>query len=177
MITLTYKLNDYMACLSYIDLALSNKPNFAKGHDLRKRIYGEYPFLDPDPERKDSKPTYFRPVEENPELVKNYRDRIAEPPQVLTCDSLSYAGLASVLHRYIINELKLLFCDFRLNGYYSVLLRTYVDWCADPVRGENKVTDYVHLEYQPPPPPVVGPESDSGQEIEVVATSKEEGTN
>ena len=115
MITLTYKLNDYMACLSYIDLALSNKPNFAKGHDLRKRIYGEYPFLDPDPERKDSKPTYFRPVEENPELVKNYRDRIAEPPQVLTCDSLSYAGLASVLHRYIINELKLLLCDFRLN--------------------------------------------------------------
>ena len=59
-----------------------------------------------------------------------------------------------------------------------MLLRTYVDWCADPVRGENKVTDYVHLEYQPPPPPVVGPpESDSGQEIEVVATSKEEGTN
>ena len=99
MITLTYKLGDYLACLSYIDLALANKPTYKKGREVRQKIFDEYPFLDPDPVRKKRAPTLVRKVEENPELVRLYRERLAAPPAKVVCDNLTFEGLAATLHR------------------------------------------------------------------------------
>ncbi len=49
IITITYKIEDYMACLRYIEWALQLDPDYSKGKRLRGQIYEEYPFLHPDP--------------------------------------------------------------------------------------------------------------------------------
>ena len=56
LITMTYKLGDFFACLSYIDAALRDNPEFEKGHKLKKRIYDECPYLDPDPKNWNKEP-------------------------------------------------------------------------------------------------------------------------
>ena len=35
LITMTYKLGDFMACLSYINIPLRENPEFEKGHKLK----------------------------------------------------------------------------------------------------------------------------------------------
>ena len=49
-----------MACLSYINIALRENPEFEKGHKLKKRIYDECPYIDPDPNNWNKEPDFSR---------------------------------------------------------------------------------------------------------------------
>ena len=60
LITMTYKLGDFISCLSYIDVALNENPDFEKGHKLKKRIYDECPYIDPDPKNWNKEPDFSR---------------------------------------------------------------------------------------------------------------------
>ena len=53
---MTYKLGDFLACLNYIGVALEENPEFEKGHKLKKRIYDECPYIDPDPKNWNKEP-------------------------------------------------------------------------------------------------------------------------
>ena len=49
-----------MACLSYINIALRENPDFEKGHKLKKRIYDECPYIDPNPNNWNKEPDFSR---------------------------------------------------------------------------------------------------------------------
>ena len=65
IISITYKLDDCIACLRYIQWALLVDPKYEKGHRLRGEIFDEYPYLHPDPEFR-LRPSKPRPVEFKP---------------------------------------------------------------------------------------------------------------
>lgn len=62
VISVTYKLEDCIACLKYIEWALQLDPHYEKGKRLQQQIYEEYPFFHPDPEYH-SRPMKPRPVQ------------------------------------------------------------------------------------------------------------------
>ena len=49
LISLTYKLGDFLTTLRYIDLALLDDPKYEKGLRVQQKIYEECPYLHPDP--------------------------------------------------------------------------------------------------------------------------------
>ena len=57
---MTYKLGDFLACLRYISVALHENSDYEKGHKIRKRIYDECPYLDPDPKNWNKEPDFSR---------------------------------------------------------------------------------------------------------------------
>merc|ERR1711894_238343 len=60
LITMTYKLGDFISCLKYIDVAFQENPDYEKGHKLRKKIYDECPYIDPDPSNWNKEPDLSR---------------------------------------------------------------------------------------------------------------------
>lgn len=64
VISVTYKLEDYIACLRYIEWALKLDPNYEKGKRLQNQIYEECPYLHSDPEIQ-KRPIKPRPIEVN----------------------------------------------------------------------------------------------------------------
>ena len=57
---MTYKLGDFISCLKYIDVAMIENPDYEKGHKLKKRIYDECPYIDPDPSNWNKEPDLSR---------------------------------------------------------------------------------------------------------------------
>ena len=49
LISLTYKLGDFISTLRYIELALLDDEKYEKGLRVRTKIYEECPYLNPDP--------------------------------------------------------------------------------------------------------------------------------
>jgi hypothetical protein len=48
LISLTYKLGDFISALRYIELALLDDQKYEKGIRVRTKIYEECPWLNPD---------------------------------------------------------------------------------------------------------------------------------
>ena len=69
---MTYKLGDFISCLKYIDVAFHENPDYEKGHKLKKRIYDECPYIDPDPSNWNKEP----------DLSRIKFDQAAKPPAV-----------------------------------------------------------------------------------------------
>lgn len=86
VISVTYKLEDCIACLKYIEWALQLDPNYEKGKRLQQQIYEEYPFFHPDPEyhNRPMKPrpvqTHIRPPKKEPEpkVLKINKSRVVD---------------------------------------------------------------------------------------------------
>ena len=89
IISITYKLDDCIACLRYIKWALLVDPKYEKGLRLRGQIYDEYPFLHPDPEfhKRLCKP---RPIE-----VKPLPPKAVPPTKIITINNLSMLDMVN----------------------------------------------------------------------------------
>ena len=83
IISITYKLDDCIACLRYIKWALLVDPKYEKGHRLQGEIYDEYPYLHPDPEFRQ------RPSKPRPLVTKQLPPPKIVATKVLTVSSLS----------------------------------------------------------------------------------------
>ena len=89
IISITYKLDDCIACLRYIKWALLVDPKYEKGHRLRGEIYDEYPYLHPDPEFRQ------RPSKPRPLVTKQLPPPKEVATKVLTVTSLSILDIVN----------------------------------------------------------------------------------
>ena len=95
---MTYKLGDFISCLKYIDVAFQENPDYEKGHKLRKKIYDECPYIDPDPSNWNKEPDLSR-------IKFDQEPKPTPPEKILYTINISdwnvHTLAASLLKRYV----------------------------------------------------------------------------